>query len=34
MVLELNGHDTVLMRDDYRAKQIAFFQNNPDALHR
>ncbi|KDR78238.1 hypothetical protein GALMADRAFT_224614 [Galerina marginata CBS 339.88] len=34
MVLELNGHNTVLMRDDFRTKQIAFFQNNPDVLHR
>ncbi|KDR71026.1 hypothetical protein GALMADRAFT_254175 [Galerina marginata CBS 339.88] len=34
MILDLNGHGTVPIRDNFRAKQIAFFQNNPDSLHR
>ncbi|KAF8154292.1 esterase 1 [Crassisporium funariophilum] len=34
ILMELNGHDTRLVPDNFRAKQIAFLQNNPDALHR
>jgi hypothetical protein len=29
----LNGHNTELGCDNYVAEQIAFLQDNPDALH-
>ncbi|PPQ85748.1 hypothetical protein CVT25_003066 [Psilocybe cyanescens] len=34
VLLELNGHNTRMIPDNFREEQISFFQNNPDALHR
>ncbi|KAF9472682.1 extracellular triacylglycerol lipase precursor [Pholiota conissans] len=34
ILMELNGHNTALMSDDFRPDQILFFQNSEDALHR
>ncbi|KJA28262.1 hypothetical protein HYPSUDRAFT_129787 [Hypholoma sublateritium FD-334 SS-4] len=34
VVLELNGQRTALVPDNYRAQQVAFLQDNSDALHR
>ncbi|KJA24904.1 hypothetical protein HYPSUDRAFT_76245 [Hypholoma sublateritium FD-334 SS-4] len=34
ILMQLNGHATQLIPDNFRANGIQFFQNNPDALHR
>ncbi|KAH9476837.1 Lipase 1 [Psilocybe cubensis] len=34
VLLELNGHDTKTIPDNFREEQISFFQNNPDAFRR
>ena len=34
ILMQLNGHATQLIPDNFRANGIQFFQNKPDALHR